>query len=230
MFQEYANQGNVLEYIRSVSETGFINEQQMRKWARSIYSAVDFLGTIGISHRAIQPKHLLLQYVEAVKDFRVKLSSFRDAVVYWNPDSNDIIYQPCKPVDMMKNAYFAAPESFGNENEYFNPLDADVWSFGATMLFIVARFPPYNVNNVTNKISLEIDKSIKGTKNLSEGAKSWLASMLQINTKKRTNFNAIPQDNWFKEVDGGGGEGNGVLVNQSSSLTQSFSFGSRIYF
>ena len=101
---------------------------------------MDFLGDMGICHRSIQPKHMLLKSIGS--EIIAKLSSFRDSVVYWDSANNDIIDQPCKPVEKRVFCGFQAPEVFGEEGEFYNPIHADVWSFGATMFFLAGRAYP----------------------------------------------------------------------------------------
>src|SRR5699024_1248746 len=57
LFQEYANRGNGMDFVKSGNH---VSEEQMRVWSQHIYTAMDFLGDLGISHRSIHPKHILL--------------------------------------------------------------------------------------------------------------------------------------------------------------------------
>ena len=138
MFQEYANRGNGMDFVKSGNQA---TEQQMRLWAQSIYQAMDFLGDLAISHRSIHPKHIMLMD-SSNGQLDAKLSGFRDSICYWDPVTNDIIDQPCKSMGDLKHYYFHAPESFGEEGEFFNPIDADTWSYGCTMFFMVSRNYP----------------------------------------------------------------------------------------
>ena len=139
LFQEFAEQGNAYEYARSNKP---ITEMQVCKWAQSIYNAMDFLGGMGISHRSIQPKHMLLKAIPESDMIEAKLSCFRDAVIYWDPDTNDIIDQPCKPVAKRAFVGFQAPEVFGEQGEFYNPAEADVWSFGCSMFYLGGKAYP----------------------------------------------------------------------------------------
>ena len=139
LFQEYANRGNAYDYLKNGKNV--ITEKHVCKWAQSIYNGMDFLGGMGISHRSIQPKHVMLKSNEC-DQVEAKLSGFRDAVIYWDPASSDIIDQPCKPVAKRVYNAFQAPEVFGEEGEFYDPAVADVWSFGCTLFFLAGRALP----------------------------------------------------------------------------------------
>lgn len=62
----------------------------------TIYFA-DFLGDLGIAHRNIQPKNVLLR--ETVSKYSLaKLTNFQKAVIYWNVEESDIVLIPCRDV------------------------------------------------------------------------------------------------------------------------------------
>ena len=192
IFQEFANKGNLTDYMRAK----FVTEKQMAKWAQSIYRAMEYLGDVGIVHRSIQPKHILLK---ATSDIEIiaKLSSFQVSTIYWDPEAKDIIDQPCKPLSKRIYYGFQAPEVFGFPGEFFNPVDADLWSFGATMFFVVSRVYPYNLKTPSSNLDAEIEKSVAESK-FTDGAKNFFLGVLQANTFKRTRFDAIVQNAWFK--------------------------------
>ena len=129
IFQEYANRGNAYDFVKNPKNPA-LSEKQVSGWGLSVVGAMEFLGNMGISHRSIQPKHMLLKTSEANGEIIAKLSSFRDAVIYWDPETCDIIDQPCKPVAKRAFYGFQAPEVFGEEGEFYNPAEADVWSLG----------------------------------------------------------------------------------------------------
>lgn len=191
LFMEYADEGNAMDYLRANKQ---VSEQQMCLWAQNIYRAMDFLGTMAISHRAIYPKHLLLRTRSTDKVVEAKLSGFRDAIVYWDPVANDIIDQKCKP--LREATSFHAPEMFGSldGDEYYNPIDADIWSYGCTMFFLVARVYPFLVSE--ENLELVIRNAI-ATLSVTDGAKYWLYGLMRTNTAERTDFSMINQDEWF---------------------------------
>lgn len=107
--QQHASSGNAIDYVRAGNS---VSEEQLCRWAQHIYSAMDFLGSMAVSHRSIYPKHLMLNRT-ASGETVAKLSGFRDAVIYWNPDTNSVIPQACKT--LLEACSFHAPEMFGSK-------------------------------------------------------------------------------------------------------------------
>ena len=75
---------------------------------------MDFLGDIGIAHRDIQPKNLVLH--PASKYNCLKMDNFRKAVIYWDIRDNDVSFQPCVDASQMAKdgESFQAPEVYGD--------------------------------------------------------------------------------------------------------------------
>jgi len=201
LLQEFGTGGNAFDYSRHHSLT----EGQMLNWAQAIYQAIDWLGDLGIAHRSIQPKHLLLKAVPGASDpseaIRVKLSGFRDAIIYWDPVTKDIIDQPCLPAAALEYAFFQAPEVFNKANsvqEYFEPIAADLWSYGATMFYMVARMYPFNVHSPDPNVDGEIRNSIAACGTVQDAAKYWLYGLMCTFAKLRTEFDDIATDAWFR--------------------------------
>lgn len=126
LVQEWAEGGNAMAYLNSDS-TPKVDERQMCKWGQHLHSAMSFLGSKGIAHRAIYPKHFLLvpRKTANSSELVAKLSGFRDAVIYWDPLTESVIPQPCKSLDEASS--FHAPESFGSKEggEHFDPVSAE---------------------------------------------------------------------------------------------------------
>lgn len=191
--QEHANRGNALDYI---FDGNGLNEQQVHQFAISLYKAMDFLGDNGIVHRSIQPKHILIN-ADSENVLHAKLSSFRSAIIYWDPLVDDVINQPTRPVAQRIFSNFQGPEVFGNDNELYNPVDADVWSYGATMFFLISHVYPYDTTAKTiDKLDEEIKRNVNECK-IDQNTKDWLCGLLRSNTVDRTDFDQIPQVAWF---------------------------------
>jgi len=118
LFQEFANRGHGMDFSKS---GGLATEGQMLLWAQSIHGAMDYLGGLGISHRSIHPKHILLLDGPG-GTLHAKLSGLRDAVIYWDPEKKDLIDQPCKSTMSFRQVFFHAPEVFGREDEVYDPI------------------------------------------------------------------------------------------------------------
>lgn len=193
----------------------YVPETQMGQWAVQLYLGMDYLGGCGIAHRSISPKHVLLTTAAADAERTiVKLSSFRDSVLYY-----DHIIGTVKALiggggrALNTGAHFQAPETF-EEGRTFNPVAADVWSYGATLFFANTRTYPVRYGTMgeaaRNEQAVElagprIEQALAGARNLTPAAKSWLAGILKASPQERTPFEAIARDQWFQRTEGAGG-------------------------
>lgn len=199
IFQELALHGNMSEYIKQ--NNVFVPEAQMADWARQIYRGMDFLGDCGIAHRAINPKHILLSPDTSGGEHDrtlAKLASFRDAIVYYDPKSGTVRNQPCKSLDKRPDSPYHAPEVFGDPpTEEYDPIVADVWSYGATFFVASSRVYPCRYKCPYADYSAEIQKQISNATNLSAEAKRWFSGLLRGDASRRTSFDQIATDPWF---------------------------------
>jgi len=114
IFQEFALLGNLKDRLRS--QNIYVPEDQLHQWAGQIYQAMDFLGDCGICHRAITPKHILITpSAEDPSKTVVKLGSFRDSFIYFDPKEGRVRMQPCLDKKQSVNNSFMAPEVFDLE-------------------------------------------------------------------------------------------------------------------
>lgn len=196
IFQEFGTLGNAMNWVLDGNK---MEEAMLVRLAWSLFSALDHLGTLAIAHNSLQPKHILLMMGEDGKTVTGKLSSFRDALIYWDPLKKDIIDLPCQPAAALqtKAAFFRAPETFGNEGDVYNVVDADIWSLGACLFYIGTSVYPFSPQTITESgIECQIRNSIAAS-GLSNDGKYCLYGLMRTHIADRTNFEAIPADQWF---------------------------------
>ena len=87
---------------------------------------------------------------------------------------------------------------YGNSNEEYDPISADVWSFGATFFFAATRTLPCRYKPQVDDISLLIQKTIDKATTLSSDAKRWFSGVLRGDATLRTPFHKIESDPWYK--------------------------------
>lgn len=197
LFQEFAPLGNAMDWV--LDRKTYLPESTLVCLAWSLFSALDHLGTLAIAHNSIHPKHVLLMLAEDGKSIIGKLSSFRDALVYWDPQTKDTIDLPCSPLANIysKAAYFRAPETFGNEGDVFSVVDADIWSLGASLFYIGSAVYPFNAASIVEAgIEFQIRNTVADS-GLSNDGKYCLYGMMRTSTALRTHFEALPADPWF---------------------------------
>ncbi|KAF7492413.1 CBL-interacting serine/threonine-protein kinase 16 [Sarcoptes scabiei] len=198
IFQEFAIHGNLMEYVRS--NNIFVPEFQLLEWAHNIYNAMDFLGSLGLCHRSINPKHILLTSFGMQPDRLIaKLSSFRDCIIYFDVNQERSIRLRCRSTSLKCQGNFQAPETYGNiESETFDPIAADIWSYGATLFYAGSRTYPYNYKRLSSSLSTEINKMIFSRNNLTIEALNWFDALLRPDPLERISFDEIRKDPWFR--------------------------------
>lgn len=196
IFQELVTKGNLVIYM----ETNVPTESQVCFWAKQLYRAMDFLGDNGIAHRDITPVHIIIKPMG--NELWIKLTGFRRSIIYWNTDTNDINFCQCLPIAQQKQdgPNFQAPEVYGNVNEVFDPIQADIWSYGAILFFCLANFYPYNIDFPHEELDEEISHNISKIPNVSNECKNFLVSLLKSNANERMPFDFIDYDPWIKKI------------------------------
>ncbi|KAI2807279.1 hypothetical protein BLOT_009242 [Blomia tropicalis] len=195
VFQELAPYNNLSEFV---NKKGVLNEDKAQTVARQTRLALDFMGDMGISHRSITPNHMLLVHVS--HDFQIKLTGFRNAIIYYDEKHDDVNYQPCIPLSKKsKEPDYVALEVFGDpEKEQYDPINADVWSFGASLYFIVSKGYPFQNSGNTTNIEDEIQGNVLKLKLTKEGM-SAIGNMLVTDSTKRISIDKLKDHPWFFE-------------------------------
>lgn len=196
VFQEFVTKGNLVAYL----ENNSVDEKQACFWAKQIYRALDFLGSHGIAHRSLIPNHLVVKAMGA--ETWIKLTGFKNSIIYWNASNNDVQFCPCWPLERQKldGPNFQAPEVYGNpQTEFFDPILADIWSFGANLYYMLAKQYPYNINEPYDNLEDEIFFNIQKIADLSENGKNFLYALMRGNANDRIPFDFVEKDVWMRK-------------------------------
>lgn len=194
-FQEYAKYGNLLEFIRNNVQ---LIEPQLFLFGYDIYKGMQFLNKIGFCHGGISPKHILLTSGSKPNAIVAKLGSFRDTIIYYDATQPQCIRrQKCRSTKSKNDGFFDAPEIYNDKTKSYDPIAADVWSYGATLFWSLTRTYPFNIKQNTSNINDEIKNNID-SKNISPEAKNLFNALLNADYNKRTTFDKILKDPWYK--------------------------------
>ncbi|KPM05947.1 serine/threonine kinase-like protein 3 [Sarcoptes scabiei] len=194
--QEYCPLGDLDRFVRSNS----LSEQQIALYAWQLLKGLDFLGDIGISHRNIQPKNLFL--VPGEPENCLKITNLENAIIYWNIENNDIVFQSCLPISqqLVDGENFQAPEIYGDPNEEeFDPIKADTWSYGAVLYFMSNKTYPFKISSESIDLEQEIQSNIDKL-SLSELGKELLRALLKTDSNERMPIGFIEKSDWFDQA------------------------------
>ena len=194
VIQEFANRNDLGTYL---AKKGTQSEMQVCEWAHQLYKALDYLGDMAICHRNLKPRRVLLIH----KELGVRLTGFYDSVIYWNVNTEDILNFPCIPLSKKPRDApdFQAPEVYGNPaKEEFDPVTADVWSYGAIIYFMVTQSYPYNFTVDNPLLEEEIQCNVNRL-SITEDGKGFLMPLLTTNAMLRLTFERIGSHPWFSQ-------------------------------
>ena len=195
IFQEYCGNGSLQKYL----EDKRLEEKESSLYAWQLLRGMDFLGDIGIAHREIHPKNLVLR---AANEYNVlKISNFRQAVVYWSVADNDVTFIPCVSADQQSSDgnNYQAPEVYGNpKKEEFDPIVADTWSYGAVLYFMATKKYPYDPTKQSDNLDEEIQASVKKISAFSDEGKDLVSCLLRTNTGERMPIGFVEKSPWFE--------------------------------
>lgn len=176
-----------------------LTERQAAVWAKQVYRALDFLGDQAIAHREISPAHLVIQ-PQSSGEVWCKLTGFKEAIIYWDMSANDIAYSQCWPAERQAadGANFQPPEVYGDPTkERFDPIQADIWSYGANVYFMLVKNYPYNVTDCYENIDEEIWHNIVKNQ-LSDDCKDFIYALTRANANDRMPFDFVESHPWIK--------------------------------
>ena len=183
LIQEYIEGKEFMEYL---NKKGKLSETDACKYFHQIISGLEYLHQCGIAHRDFKPENILLTNNNQV----IKIIDFGLSNIY-------------KKGELLKTACgspcYAPPEMIKEEN--YNGALTDIWSSGIILyLMLCGKLPFYDDDN-----QILYDKILAGKyevpKHLSKDAKDILSKILEVDPKKRINFESIKSHPWFSLID-----------------------------
>ena len=167
-----------------IIDSGSFTEPEAAAIIKKLLGAVNYLNSMGISHRDIKPEHLLY---EKKSSNEIKLVDFGRAASF-----SKYVYMS----SMVGSPSYLAPEIFkGSYNK-----SCDIWSIGVLIYFMLSSTHPF-VGNTAHSI---LSQSLKGLsfkakewEIVSEDAKNLIKKMLVIHPGNRITVEKALQHRWF---------------------------------
>ena len=196
LIQEYVQGKEFMEYL---NKKGKLKESEACKFFHQIIAGLDYLHQCGIAHRDFKPENILLtndNQILKIIDFGLSNTYKKGQLLKTGCGS------PCYvPPEMIKEVGY-------------NGALTDIWSAGVILyLMLCGNLPFYHDDN-----QILYEKILSGKyetpSHLSEDAKDILSKLLEVDPKKRINFEGIKSHPWFSLIDKKYMMNKGIIVNE----------------
>ena len=196
LIQEHVEGKEFMEYL---TKKGKLMENEACKFYHQIISGLDYIHHCGIAHRDFKPENILLTNDNTI----LKIIDFGLSNTYKN---NQLLKTACG------SPCYASPEMI--QEQSYNGALSDIWSSGIILyLMLCGNLPFYHEQN-----EVMYKKILSGKfdlpKHLSDNAKDILKKILEVNPKKRLNFEEIKAHPWFNIIDNNYLIHKGINVNE----------------
>ena len=178
LIMEYCPNGELFDYIL---EHKFLDEITALNFFQQYINALIYLHSLRICHRDIKPENLLLD-----KYKKIKLIDFGISTLY--PEKN-FLNSPCGTI------IYAPPEM--HLNKKYSGILCDVWNCGIVLYAMVCGYLPFCEDDEDININNIINGNFDIPDNLSPYLKDLIKHCLDVDTKKRFDFEKIINHPWF---------------------------------
>ena len=183
LIQEHAPGKEFMDYL---TKKGKLKEVEACKFYHQIISGLEYIHECGIAHRDFKPENILLTNDNTI----LKIIDFGLGNVYKN---NQLLKTACG------SPCYAPPEMIKEQS--YNPALSDIWSSGIILyLMLCGKLPFYHEEN---EIMYEqiLSGKFELPNYLSDNAKDILKKIIEIDPKKRMNFEEIKAHPWFNIIE-----------------------------
>ena len=196
LIQEHIQGKEFMEYL---TKKGKLKEVEACKFYHQIISGLEYIHQCGIAHRDFKPENILLTNENTV----LKIIDFGLSNSYKN---NQLLKTACG------SPCYAPPEMILEQN--YNGAKSDIWSSGIILyLMLCGKLPFFHEENEV--MYQQIISGVFELPNyLSDNAKDILKKILNIDPKKRFNFEEIKAHPWFNIIDKNYMMHKGININE----------------
>lgn len=157
---------------------------KIRKWAKQITEGVSIIHKMGIAHRFLKLKHLLLDHDN------IKIMGWSKAVFFYDTNKHKLLLQQ-KEKRIRKNN-FLPPEAF---SENYDPSKADIWSIGIVIVGLLTNRYPFHVRT---KNFMSQWRKFTRKHDMNPVARNLCNKIFVLNPKKRIKVDKILADKFFQ--------------------------------
>ena len=183
LIQEHIQGKEFMDYL---TKKGKLKEIEACKFFHQIISGLEYIHQCGIAHRDFKPENIIITNDNTI----LKIIDFGLSNSYKN---NQLLQTACG------SPCYAPPEMIMEQK--YNGALSDIWSSGIILyLMLCGKLPFFHEEN-----EIMYQQILSGTFDLpnylSDNAKDILSKILEIEPKKRLNFEEIKKHPWFNIID-----------------------------
>ncbi|QLQ81433.1 hypothetical protein HG537_0F01940 [Torulaspora globosa] len=216
LLMEFVSGGDLMDFVAA---HGSVGEDAGREITRQVLEGVKYIHSQGISHRDLKPDNILIEQDDPVL---VKITDFGLAKVQGN---GTFMKTFCGTLAYVAPEVIAG-KSGAEENEVRNEYSSlvDMWSMGCLVYVILTGHLPFS-----GSTQGQLYKQIKNGSyhegplrdfRISEEAKDFIDSLLQVDPNKRPTAEKALQHPWIRMAQGTSSYGYASQVSLSQSLSQ----------
>ena len=196
LIQEHIQGKEFMDYL---TKKGKLKEIEACKFFHQIISGLEYIHQCGIAHRDFKPENILITNDNTI----LKIIDFGLSNSYKN---NQLLQTACG------SPCYAPPEMIMEQK--YNGALSDIWSSGIILyLMLCGKLPFFHEEN-----EIMYQQILSGKFDLpnylSDNAKDILRKILEIEPKKRLNFEEIKNHPWFNIIDKNNFMHKGININE----------------
>jgi 5'-AMP-activated protein kinase catalytic alpha subunit len=174
------------EFMEYLTKKGKLKEVEACKFFHQIISGLEYMHQCGVAHRDFKPENILITKDDTI----LKIIDFGLGNIYKN---NQLLKTACG------SPCYAPPEMIKEES--YNGAKSDIWSSGIILyLMLCGKLPFYHEQNEVMYEQI-LSGKFEHPNFLSDNAKDLLDKIIEVDPKKRLNFEEIKAHPWFNIID-----------------------------
>ncbi|EGR34004.1 protein kinase domain protein [Ichthyophthirius multifiliis] len=178
LVMEYCSKGELFEYI---VEQQRLKETEASKFFQEIIAGIEYLHKLQVVHRDLKPENLLLDHNKCIKIVDFGLSN--------TYKKNELLKTACG------SPCYAAPEMIAGK-KYSCP-QVDIWSSGVILFALICGYLPFEDDSTSALYKKILNGDYQIPSFVTFDAKDLLQKILNIDPKKRINFEEIKMHKFF---------------------------------
>lgn len=178
---EFCPNGELFQYI---IDKQHLSESEAQPIFRQILETLEYIHSMGISHRDMKPENLLIDKVGHIKISDFGLSRFLD--------SNGLVDTPCG------SPCYASPECISGKS--YDGITTDVWSSGVILYAMLTGQLPWTKRNQTQLFQQIKKGEFTIPSFLSPECTDFLQKLMTVDCKKRITIPQAYEHPWLRET------------------------------